>query len=233
MVICWAWTDEERTPRSAAALVVLWSSGFVGARLGTETAAATTLLAWRFLCAAAVLGLVAAGAPPADPARCPVAACRARSADPGRLPRGRGDRDRAGCAGGHCSADRRDAAAARRRGRAGADVRPATLGARGGSRRGRARRRRRPRARHGPSWAFLLPAAGTVALAAGTLLERRWRTGSAPIDGLPCRRAPRRPRCSRSRRRRDSCARPPTRRSGGRWRGPWCCRRSAGTGRTC
>jgi drug/metabolite transporter (DMT)-like permease len=35
-----------------------------------------------------------------------------------------------------------------------------------------------------PWWAFLLPAAGTVALAAGTLLERRWRTGSAPIDGF-------------------------------------------------
>ena len=44
----------------AVALVVLWSSGFVGARLGTEAATATTLLAWRFLCAAAVLGLVAA-----------------------------------------------------------------------------------------------------------------------------------------------------------------------------
>ena len=40
----------------AVALVMLWSSGFVGARLGTEAATATTLLAWRFLCAAAVLG---------------------------------------------------------------------------------------------------------------------------------------------------------------------------------
>ena len=69
MVTCWAWTDEERTPRSAAALVVLWSSGFVGARLGTEAATATTLLAWRFLCAAAVLGLVAAVRRPRIPRR--------------------------------------------------------------------------------------------------------------------------------------------------------------------
>jgi drug/metabolite transporter (DMT)-like permease len=33
----------------AAGLVVCWSSGFIGARLGTEDASATTLLAWRFL----------------------------------------------------------------------------------------------------------------------------------------------------------------------------------------
>src|SRR5690242_19406393 len=44
----------------AVALVVLWSSGFVGARLGTDAATATTLLVWRLLCAAAVLGLIAA-----------------------------------------------------------------------------------------------------------------------------------------------------------------------------
>jgi drug/metabolite transporter (DMT)-like permease len=38
----------------AAGLVVLWSSGFVGARLGTEDASATTLLAWRFVVAGAL-----------------------------------------------------------------------------------------------------------------------------------------------------------------------------------
>jgi drug/metabolite transporter (DMT)-like permease len=38
-----------------AALVVLWSSGFVGAELGTREAPATTLLAWRYLVAAALL----------------------------------------------------------------------------------------------------------------------------------------------------------------------------------
>ena len=41
----------------AIGLVVLWSSGFVGARLGTESASATTLLAWRFL----VAGILAIG----------------------------------------------------------------------------------------------------------------------------------------------------------------------------
>ncbi|MFC9086885.1 DMT family transporter [Nocardiopsis dassonvillei] len=39
----------------AAGLVVMWSSGFVGADLGTRHAPATTLLAWRFLVVAALL----------------------------------------------------------------------------------------------------------------------------------------------------------------------------------
>ncbi|HEX6196505.1 MAG TPA: DMT family transporter [Jiangellaceae bacterium] len=44
------------TPHVASAgLVVMWSSGFVGARLGTDAGSADTLLAWRFLLAAAVL----------------------------------------------------------------------------------------------------------------------------------------------------------------------------------
>lgn len=33
----------------AAGLVVMWSSGFVGARLGTDEAPPDTLLAWRYL----------------------------------------------------------------------------------------------------------------------------------------------------------------------------------------
>ncbi|WP_306370321.1 DMT family transporter [Nocardiopsis sp. CC223A] len=39
----------------AAGLVVMWSSGFVGAELGTRHASAETLLAWRFLAIAAPL----------------------------------------------------------------------------------------------------------------------------------------------------------------------------------
>ncbi|MFD6950129.1 MULTISPECIES: DMT family transporter [unclassified Nocardiopsis] len=39
----------------AAGLVVMWSSGFVGAELGTAYAPATTLLAWRFIAVAALL----------------------------------------------------------------------------------------------------------------------------------------------------------------------------------
>ncbi|QTI88404.1 DMT family transporter [Streptomyces sp. AgN23] len=37
-------------------LVVMWSSGFIGAQLGTREAPADTLLMWRFLAAAAILG---------------------------------------------------------------------------------------------------------------------------------------------------------------------------------
>ncbi|MFI0368330.1 DMT family transporter [Actinomadura sp. 1N219] len=39
-----------------AAFVVTWSSGFIGAELGTRGAPASGLLAWRFIIAAAVLG---------------------------------------------------------------------------------------------------------------------------------------------------------------------------------
>lgn len=44
---------------AAAALVLLWSSGFVGAVLGTSHAAPDTLLAWRFLVASVILVPVA------------------------------------------------------------------------------------------------------------------------------------------------------------------------------
>ncbi|VXB91530.1 DMT family transporter [Aeromicrobium sp. 9AM] len=39
----------------SVALVVLWSSGFIGAELGTRQAPASTLLAWRYLVAAVIL----------------------------------------------------------------------------------------------------------------------------------------------------------------------------------
>lgn len=38
-----------------AGFVVMWSSGFIGASLGTQTAGTSTLLAWRFLFAAIIL----------------------------------------------------------------------------------------------------------------------------------------------------------------------------------
>lgn len=49
-----------KTAAVAIGLVVMWSSGFVGARLGTAHAAADTLLAWRYVVAATVLGIVLA-----------------------------------------------------------------------------------------------------------------------------------------------------------------------------
>ncbi|HSU10325.1 MAG TPA: DMT family transporter [Pseudonocardia sp.] len=168
----------------AVALVMLWSSGFVGARLGTEATTATTLLAWRFLCAAAVLGVVAAVRRP----RMPRGDVR-RHAVLGLLiqvaylegvvtgielgvPTGTAALIAAtqpllvAVAGPDRTSVRQRCGLAV--GLAGVglvvagDLGPGTA----------------------PVWAFLLPAAGTVALAAGTLLERRWRTGSAPIDGF-------------------------------------------------
>ncbi|MFE4644302.1 DMT family transporter, partial [Streptomyces sp. NPDC056730] len=43
----------------SAAFVLCWSSGFIGAKLGAGSADAVTILMWRFLPLAAVLGLVA------------------------------------------------------------------------------------------------------------------------------------------------------------------------------
>ncbi len=93
------------------ALVVLWSSGFIGAELGTRQAPASTLLAWRYLVAAAIL----------------IALCLWRrerisraglgrqvvlgTAVPGGLPRTDGERGRPGRAVRDDGADRIDAAA--------------------------------------------------------------------------------------------------------------------------
>ncbi|MDT0379844.1 DMT family transporter [Streptomyces sp. DSM 42041] len=41
---------------TGAGLVVMWSSGFIGAELGTRAAGADTLLMWRFVAAAALFG---------------------------------------------------------------------------------------------------------------------------------------------------------------------------------
>ena len=167
----------------AAALVVLWSSGFVGARLGTETATATTLLAWRFVCAAA-LGLVAAIRRP-------------------RLPRGALWRHAVlglliqvayleGVVTGIALGVPAGTAALI------AATQPLLVAAAGPDRTSVRQRWGLALGLAGvglvvagdlgpgtaPWWAFLLPAAGTVALAAGTLLERRWQPGAAPIDGL-------------------------------------------------
>ena len=43
------------TVAPSMALVVLWSSGFIGAELGTRQAPASTLLAWRYLVATGIL----------------------------------------------------------------------------------------------------------------------------------------------------------------------------------
>ena len=45
---------------AATSLVVMWSSGFIGAELGTRFAPADTLLGWRYVAAAVILGAWAA-----------------------------------------------------------------------------------------------------------------------------------------------------------------------------
>jgi drug/metabolite transporter (DMT)-like permease len=54
-----AGSTDRRDLAAGAALVVFWSSGFVGAELGTRFAAPETLLAWRYAVAALLLALLA------------------------------------------------------------------------------------------------------------------------------------------------------------------------------
>ncbi|HEY6740182.1 MAG TPA: DMT family transporter [Actinopolymorphaceae bacterium] len=53
-------TTRATTGPVAVGLVIMWSSGFVGARLGTLDAGAETLLAWRYLVVGAVVAAVLA-----------------------------------------------------------------------------------------------------------------------------------------------------------------------------
>jgi drug/metabolite transporter (DMT)-like permease len=167
-----------------AALVVCWSSGFVGAQLGTRTASAVTLLAWRFLVAALLLGAVAI----LRRRRFDVAALR-RHAVLGLLIQalylggvvsGIGLGVPAGTAALIAATQpllvaiaRPEPTAARQRWGLAVGLVGVGLVVAGDLGPGTA-----------PLWAFLLPAAGTVALAAGTLLERRWRPAQGPLDAL-------------------------------------------------
>lgn len=46
------------TPALSVGFVVMWSSGFIGGRLGTVTASTVTLMVWRFTIVAAVLAVL-------------------------------------------------------------------------------------------------------------------------------------------------------------------------------
>lgn len=52
-------TTRQTDALAGASLVIMWSSGFVGAALGTRFASADTLLAWRYIVAALVLAAIA------------------------------------------------------------------------------------------------------------------------------------------------------------------------------
>lgn len=167
-----------------AALVVFWSSGFVGAQLGTQAASASTLLAWRFLVAALVLGLVAAVR-----RRRPGRGSLRRHAVLGLLIQalylggvvsGIGLGVPAGTAALIAATQpllvavaRRERTATRQRWGLALGLVGVGLVVAGDLGPGTA-----------PLWAFALPVAGTVALTAGTLLERRWRLPEGPVEAL-------------------------------------------------
>ena len=170
------------------ALVVLWSSGFVGAELGTRYAPADTLLAWRYIVAAAALAGLAVVL---DTRLGPRALLRQGTLGLlcqclylGGVVTGVGLGVPAGTTALIASVQPLLVAA----------VAGPVLGERTG-----------PRGRVGlalglggvglvvagdlglggaPWWAFLLPVGGMAALATGTLLERRWRPAESPLESL-------------------------------------------------
>jgi drug/metabolite transporter (DMT)-like permease len=179
---------DHRDAAAGAALVVFWSSGFVGAELGTRYAPPETLLAWRYAVAALALGLLAAmrgtrmrggqllrhgalgllvqclyvGGVVAGVALGVPAGTTALVAAVQPLI--------VAAAAGPLLGERttRTQWAGLGLGLAGVGLVVAGDAGSGGA----------------PWWAFLLPAAGTAALAAGTLLERRWRLPGSPLDAL-------------------------------------------------
>jgi drug/metabolite transporter (DMT)-like permease len=166
------------------ALVVCWSSGFVGAELGTRVATSETLLAWRFLLAALVLVVVSAvrrrryDAPALR--RHAVLGLLIQPLYLGGVVAGIGLGVPAGTAALIAASQPLLVAVVRPERSTGrqwaglvvglvgvglvvaGDLGPGTA----------------------PAWAFLLPVAGTVALTAGTLLEQRWRPPEEPLDAL-------------------------------------------------
>jgi drug/metabolite transporter (DMT)-like permease len=179
-----------------ATLVVMWSSGFVGAALGARYAAADTLLAWRYLAAAAVLLTVPAltrrlhaarRRPPLGPAavgRQVVLGLLCQVGYLGGVVTGVGLGVPAGTAA------------------LVAALQPLVVAVLAAPLLGERTDRRAAwglavgllgvalvvgddlRLGSAPLWAYLLPAAGMLALSAGTLLERRLATTDGLLDAL-------------------------------------------------
>jgi drug/metabolite transporter (DMT)-like permease len=173
---------------AGAALVVLWSSGFVGAELGTRFAPAETLLAWRYVVAALLLGILAAARGTRHGPRALL-----RHGTLGLLCQCLYLGGVVGGVGLGVSAGTTALVAA---------VQPLLVAAAAGRLLGE---RTSPWQRAGlglglvgvalvvagdvgggdaPAWAYLLPVGGMVALSTGTLLERRWRPAESPLESL-------------------------------------------------
>lgn len=173
---------------AAASLVVLWSSGFIGAELGTRYAAADTLLAWRYIVAAAVLAVLARAVgvryTVAGALRHGMLGLLCQCFYLGGIVTAVGLGVPAGTAAliaavqpmlvaalaGPVLAER---TTVRQRVGLGVGLLGVALvvaGDLGGG--------------HAPRWAYLLPVGGMLALTAGTLLERRWRRPESLLESL-------------------------------------------------
>jgi drug/metabolite transporter (DMT)-like permease len=180
--------DRRTDATAGAALVVLWSSGFIGAELGTRYTTADTLLAWRYVVAAALLaGLAAALGTRLRPRallRQGTLGLLLQCLYLGGVVTGVG----LGVPAGTTALI--------------ASVQPLLVATAAGPVLGE---RTGPRGRVGlglglvgvgfvvagdlgvgdaPWWAFLLPVGGMAALATGTLLERRWQPAESPLEAL-------------------------------------------------
>jgi len=170
------------------AFVLFWSSGFVGAELGTGYAAADTLLSWRYLAAAAILWIVVVArrrpVPRGAPARQALLGTLSQALYLGGVVTGVGLGVPAGTAA------------------LVAALQPLVVAIAAGPVLGE---RTSPRQRWGlavglvgvalvvagdigpgnaPAWAFLLPFGGMLALSAGTLLERRLGPPESPLVSM-------------------------------------------------
>jgi drug/metabolite transporter (DMT)-like permease len=170
------------------ALVVFWSSGFVGAELGTQVAAADTLLAWRYAVAALLLAVLAVARGTRVGARALVRhgllGLLIQCLYLGGIVGGVGLGVPAGTAALVAAVQPLLVAAAAgpvlgehisSRGRLGLALGLVGVGLVVAGEVGLG---------NAPWWAFLLPVGGTAALTAGTLLERRWRLTDPPLDAL-------------------------------------------------
>lgn len=185
-------TEPERVRRidamAAAGLVVMWSSGFVGAELGTQYATADTLLAWRYVVAAGVLVTWAwvrgVRCTPAALLRHGTLGLLCQCLYLGGVVTGVGLGVPAGtaaliaalqpmlvaAAAGPLLAERTTVTQRWGLGIGVVGVALVVAGDVGGG--------------HAPPWAYLLPVGGMLALSAGTLLERRWRPRETLLESL-------------------------------------------------
>ena len=171
------------------ALVAAWSSGFIGAELGTRSAPAVTLLAWRYVVATAAFALL-------------LLVLRRRLPRRNLGPAGRGRR----CSARACTSAASWAASAsashpvrRRSSRPGnrwwsRSSSTSCSAARPPGRSGWAWPSAWPASRWwcpptsgaatAPAWAYLLPVVGMLGLSLGTVLDRRWDLDDGVLEAL-------------------------------------------------